>query len=372
VSTDVSKEVIIIGAGVVGCATAYFLALEGIGVTVVDPNGIAAAASGRNNGLIEHPYDAETAGLYEETVELLSDVLGAGFPSEPAGTLLLTHDERTARELRQHYAQFPSLRPQALNADQAREAEPLLAEGLCGCMLHTGYPIMPVEATTAFADLARAAGADFVLGEPLALVREGEQVRGVSWSGTQHLTDAVLVCAGAGTAQVVDGLVDPSIITPLWGVIVSIELPRRPRHPLIEGALAIAQGGGEIKLQAPFTLLDSPSWLAVGSTMLEGAEPDRERWAPTLLERGREFVPSLAQAEVKDVLACARPRSFDNRPILGLVPGQEHLWIAAGHGGRGMSIGPASARLVADAIVAGDGASLPSPLSASRLRDQRF
>jgi glycine/D-amino acid oxidase-like deaminating enzyme len=367
VSTDVSERVIVVGAGIVGCATAYFLALQGVGVTVVDPNGIAAAASGRNNGLIEHPYDAETAGLYEETVALLADVLGAGFPSEPAGTLLLARDERTARELEQHYARFPSLRPEALDPDQTRNAEPLLTAGLCGCMLQTGYPIMPVEATTAFADLARAAGAEFVLGEPLELVREGQQVRGVSWGGNRHLTDTVLICAGAGTTQVLDGLVDPAIITPLWGVIVSIELPQRPRHPLIEGALAVAQGGGELKLEAPFTLLDSPSWLAVGSTMLEGEEPDHELWAPRLLKRACEFVPSIAQAQVKAVLACARPRSFDNRPILGRVPGQEHLWIATGHGGRGMSTGAASARLLAEAITAGDDSSLPPQLSASRL-----
>ena len=52
----------IVGAGIVGCTTAYFLAREGVEVTVFDPVGIAAGASGRNNGLIEHPYDAASVG----------------------------------------------------------------------------------------------------------------------------------------------------------------------------------------------------------------------------------------------------------------------------------------------------------------------
>jgi glycine/D-amino acid oxidase-like deaminating enzyme len=161
--------------------------------------------------------------------------------------------------------------------------------------------------------------------------------------------------------------VRPDIVKPLWGVIVSVELPERPRHPLIEGSLAVAHGGGEVAVGAPFTLLDSPSWLAVGSTMLEGEDPDPGFWAPRLLERGREFVPSIAQAQVKGVMACARPRSFDNRPILGRVPGQDRLWIATGHGGRGMSIGPASGRLMAETIVSGQDAGIPADLSADRI-----
>ncbi len=365
----VSTDMIIVGAGIVGCATAYFLASDGHSVKVIDPNGIAAAASGRNNGLIEHPYDAATVGLFDESVELLAQVLGDGFPSEPVGTLLLTHDEGAARDLELQYAEFPSLEPQALDPDRMREAEPLLAPGLWGCMLATGHPIMPVEATTVFADLAREAGAEFVLGEPVSLIRESEQVCGVMSGADQNRADAVLICAGAATPAVLDGLVRPDIIQPFWGVIVAVELPRRPRHPLIEGSLAAAHGGAGVAVDAPFTLLDSPGWLAVGSTMLEGDEPDNDLWAARLLKRGPEFVPSIAQATVRGVMACARPRSFDNRPIIGRVPGQERLWIAAGHGGRGMSTGPASARLVAEAIVAGGDSAIPSELSAARLAE---
>ncbi len=70
------------------------------------------------------------------------------------------------------------------------------------------------------------------------------------------------------------------------------------------------------------------------------------------------------------MLVCARPRSFDNRPILGRIPGQDRLWIAAGHGGRGMSTGAASARLIADAIRDGTDAAIPAALNASRLARQ--
>lgn len=349
------NDVAIIGAGIIGCSTAYFLARAGVSVTVFDPSGIAAGASGRNNGLIEHPYDAVTTPLFEDTVELLRDFLGDAMPVEPADSLLLADDEDAARELVEHYAQFSGLEPALLDPAAARLEEPLLAEGLWGCVLHTGYPISPFEATTAVADRARAAGAQFVLGQPVEL----EQLR--ASAGT------VMVAAGAATGDVLAGLVPADAVKPLWGVIALVELPQRPRHPIIEGTVTRGLTTGKIENESPFTLLDSPSWLAVGSTMLDGSEPSGEQWAPVLLERGIRFVPSLESTRVHSTLVCARPKSFDNRPILGRVPGQERLWVASGHGGRGMSLGAGSGRLMAEAIIAGSDGAIPPELSAARL-----
>jgi glycine oxidase len=351
------NDVAIIGAGIVGCSAAYLLARAGRAVTVHDPAGIAAGASGRNNGLIEHPYDAVSAPLFHESVELLREWLGDAMPTAPVGALLIAEEHDSAAELVAHYSQFPELDPRLLEPDAVRHEEPLLADGLWGCLLRTGFPVSPLEATTAVAERARAAGVEFVLGEPVAL----EQLRE---SGSE-----VVVAAGAWSAEVLGHLVRADAVKPLWGVIVLVDLPERPRHPIIEGTVTRGLTTGRIENTSPFTLLDSPSWLAVGSTLLEGPEPRGGDWAPRLLERGTRFVPSVAEARVQGTLVCARPKSFDNRPILGRVPGAERLWIATGHGGRGMSLGPASGRVVAEAIIAGDDGAIPPELSARRLSD---
>jgi glycine oxidase len=49
--------------------------------------------------------------------------------------------------------------------------------------------------------------------------------------------------------------------------------------------------------------------------------------------------------------ACARPQSFDGRPLVGPVPGASGLFLAAGHGPWGISCGPATARAVVDAML---------------------
>jgi D-hydroxyproline dehydrogenase subunit beta len=361
------KHVVIIGAGIVGCATAYFLAREGVEVTVLDAVGVAAGASGRNNGLIEHPYDAATVALFEESVGLLHELLGDAMPAEPVGPLLVAESEADAHALLASHKQFPELEPQLLEPAAARAAEPLLADDIWGCLLRTAYPVRPFEATSAFADLAREAGAGFVVGSDLMESRYN--TGGITASRVLASPDRpiVVVAAGARTPSVLEGYVRPDVVTPLWGVIVSVEMPQRPRHQLIEGVLTIAHGDGVVTDDAPFTLLGSPSYLAVGSTMLQGEEPDGSAWSQRLLSRGTRFVPAIEEARVLGTLVCARPRAFDNRPIMGRVPGQDRLWMATGHGGRGMSLGPASGRLMAEAIIADSDTAIPAVFSAARL-----
>ena len=63
--------------------------------------------------------------------------------------------------------------------------------------------------------------------------------------------------------------------------------------------------------------------------------------------------------------ACARPLSADGLPLLGRAPGRDDVFVAAGHGPWGVSLGPASARLVAD-LVLGRAACLPAAFDPSR------
>ena len=72
-----------------------------------------------------------------------------------------------------------------------------------------------------------------------------------------------------------------------------------------------------------------------------------------------------ADAPIHDVRTCARPQSIDGRPLIGAVPGRRGLYVCAGHGPRGISTGPASARLTADAIL-GREPVIPPELDAGR------
>ncbi len=122
------------------------------------------------------------------------------------------------------------------------------------------------------------------------------------------------------------GFVPPKAVAPQWGVIVLVDLPQRPRHPIVEGTVTRGLVTGNVENEGPFTLLDSPSWLAVGSAFLEN-EPEASAWTQRLLDQGIRFVPSVAGARVHDTLVCARG---PNRLMRGRSSGGFRARIGSG------------------------------------------
>jgi glycine/D-amino acid oxidase-like deaminating enzyme len=342
-----ADDVAVVGGGIVGCALAAFLAEGGADVTVYERSGIAAGASGRNSGIVQHPMDELLAPLFHETVGHYRDLAEFGFalPEEPAGLLVLSADEDLIdAELALIGDDFPELGVERLAAGEPHRLEPVVAPDLAGARMATGYAVPPAEATHAFLRRAEAAGAKVVL-EP---------------AGADAAAGTVVLAAGPWTPA----LADPSgawrPIEPLWGVNVEIHLPAPPRHAVEEAGIdaVLAEGGGEDGL---FSLVTAQGVSSLGSTFLPD-EPDPVERAPRLKQRGSRFVPALAEVEIASVRACARPRAVDGRPLLGR---RGDVVIAAGHGAWGISLGPASARLVAD-LVLGREPAIPPELDPAR------
>ena len=67
----------------------------------------------------------------------------------------------------------------------------------------------------------------------------------------------------------------------------------------------------------------------------------------------RTVCPVLLQGEVAETWSGLRPGSETDNPLIGPVPGFEGLWVSAGHFRTGAKEAPATATLVADALVKG-------------------
>jgi glycine/D-amino acid oxidase-like deaminating enzyme len=112
-----------------------------------------------------------------------------------------------------------------------------------------------------------------------------------------------------------------------------------------------------------FSLVTAGPDTSVGSTFLAD-QPEPEARLEAIIDRAARFVPALHDARRMSVRACARPTSFDGRPLIGAVPSVDGLFVCAGHGPWGISTGPASAQLVVDAMLGRR--SVPEPLLAGR------
>ena len=353
------------GGGVIGCALAAFLAEDGASVRLYERDELAAGASGRNSGLLQHPMDEALAEVYTAS-EALYRELGHGFdpPAEPVGVLVVSEDPASLEPVRVDLAaRFPALRAEALDPATLHAAEPALAEGLSAFVLDTGLPVPPAAATRAFAARARAAGAQLLEGTAAAPVRANGRVTGVRTTAGELPAGAVVVAAGPWTSALVDPTGAWRPIAPLWGVNVEVQLAQPPRHAVEEGGIQDLQHADDA-LDLLFSLVTREGRSALGSTFL-AERPEPGEVAPALLQRGLRFVPGLAGTHVVSVRSCARPMSVDGRPLLGPLPGVEGLFVAAGHGPWGISLGPGSARLVAGAVLGRPGPIAPE-LAAAR------
>jgi D-hydroxyproline dehydrogenase subunit beta len=358
-------DVAVVGGGIAGCAAAALLAEAGADVRLYEREAIAAGASGRNSGILQHPMDAALAGLYARSLALYA-TLGHGFqfPAEPAGALVVSdRPEALAADRDAAAARFPELEPEWLEGAALAAAEPALGDGLCAYRLATGRPIPPAAATRAWAERARAAGAALLLGEEALVAHAGGRVEGVRRDGRLERAGAVVAAAGPWTPAALGAAPGWLPVKAVWGVVAQVRLASPPRHSVEEAGIAAltAPGGSPAPL---FSIVTAAGVSAVGSTFTP-ERPDAGVVAPLLLERGARYVPALGGAAIEAVRACARPLSADGRALLGPVPGVEGLHLLTGHGPWGVTLGPASAELVAAAVL-GRPDGIPPELAAER------
>ena len=354
-------DVAIIGGGIVGCAAAAFLAEAGARVDLYERDEVAAAASGRNSGSVQHPFDPVLRDLHVETLRHYRELDGFELPAEPGGVLMLARERAVLEPSAAQVArECPELAPALLGPEELHAVEPAVGPGLWGCRLETGYPVRPAAATRAFAKRAYAAGARFHEGETAWPWVIAARARGVLAAGVRRPAGAVLVAAGPWTPEVIDPTRAWRPIVPVWGVVADVEMDEPPTHVLEEAGVEAVGAGGPASI---FSLVPADGQVSVGSTFLPEA-PDPPAWAPTLRRAGERFVPGLRRAKVVGARACPRPQSFDGRPLVGEMPDQQGLWAAAGHGPWGISAGPATARIAADALLGKS--DVPAPLSVAR------
>ncbi len=389
-----SPEIAVIGGGIVGTATAAFLAEAGVRVRLYERTAIAAGASGRNSGVVQHPFDAVLADLYRRTLSAyvrLTEMTAGTFAlsPEPAGLLFIGHETAPARAAEQAWSStWPATQPEVLEGRALRAIEPAVGPDLVACRLAMGYPVAPASATEAFAEVARGLGVDVRIGESASVAVERGRAVGVWVDGVLEPAGGVVVAAGPWSPGAVDPTGSWRPIIPIWGVVAAVILARPPRHGLeaiditVEPDEDDARAGagadsGRAQLNdtpppprdelVEFSLAPGREASALGSTFLP-REPEPAAWVESLRRVGARYVPAVADAPIVGVRHCARPLSRDGRPLVGRAPWADGLWVIAGHGPWGISTGPGSAELlVAEILGSGsrDG-DLPAALRVDR------
>ena len=372
-------DVLIVGGGIVGAASAYHLARQGVPVILLEAETLAYGATGRNLGFIwVHTRKvgpeldlvmATRSGLDALVAELDMEV-----DLQTNGGLVFFHDERQAPVMREFVEQrnADGVPMSLLSGDDARELVPLLPPEVLGatyCALDA--QVEPTLWVQAFAEAARRHGAQVREGVRVRrLLREGNRVVGVETSEGEIEAGEVILAAGGWTPELAATIGLQLPIHPMrLQIVQTLPMPAETRH-LVYGATALKQYGvfqdlpsfddslfiNEVEWRYDMLLLESFCQKADGSYLL-GCSMDYPgfRWDADL--RGvslineilMDHVPRFREAGFAKAWAGILPFTVDNLPIIDRPPGIDGLIVAGGHV-FGNGSGPTTGQLVSSIV----------------------
>jgi glycine oxidase len=362
-----AARVVVVGGGLVGLSVARALARAGATVTVVERGVPGAEASWAAGGILSPQAECDVdgpmlrlcrRGLADMRVlerELAAEEGGghdAGIGWRAAGTLdvATTPAETATLAARVAWQQAAGLQAAWLDGAAVRSRAPVGGDVTGGAWFADEASVEPRRLFEQLRTNALRAGVQFLGGrrvrrvEAHAVELDGEREGAPGAGGaTERLEgDAVVVCAGAWTPQVVGAGVADDAVFPVRGVMVEVDGGDVGRS---FDAVVYGHGGYAVPR------LDGR--VLIGSTM-ERAGFDKTITAGALssvLRRAVTLLPGLAERPVKSHWAGLRPGTADGLPLLGRST--TGVWIASGHFRNGVLLAAASGALLRDAILRG-------------------
>ena len=357
--SDQVADVVIIGGGAAGCAAAYYLAENGVKATIIERDGVAQAASGYNAGGLNpleghgwpeplQPMALQSFRLHKELWDSLPAETGIDYHGRITHILKVALDEEELAELRETLEVFnnapePGFSAEWLEREDVLALEPrLTGEVMAGVRAVGNGALDGMEFTQALAAAAEKRGARIVTGSAVGL-RVGEAGVESVVTGDGEIPCGALLIAAGPWCRTAEQWLDIAIpVDPLKGQIIRV----RPNGPGLTYELI---GGGS----SMYDKTDGLIWC--GSTEEDvGFDLSlTEEARASIMQRAVRLMPSLADAEEVLHTACLRPVTPDWLPIIGQAPGWENVYICTGGQKKGILLGPAMGRGIAEIIVNG-------------------
>lgn len=362
-----TSDLIVIGAGIIGAATAYFATRAGLSVTVIERDLPAGGTSSRCEGniLVSDKELGPELELTRYSLGLWRGELaehGHLWEFERKGGIIVASQETSLASLDRFSASQREygVHSERLDPADLRSHEPHITDRALGAAY---YPddsqVQPVLAASHLLRLARECGAQLVVRAPVvALLRRGERVTGVRTPSGDFTAEHIVNAAGpwAGRVGELAGVSVP--VLPRRGfVLVSERLPPMVHHKVYAAEYVDNVGSSDAGLQASPVVEGTPA-----GTILIGSSRERVGFDSaistealrTIARNAIALFPFLERTRILRHYHGFRPYCPDHLPVIGPDPRAPGLWHAAGHEGAGIGLAAGTGKLLAQAMSGGD------------------
>lgn len=344
----------IVGGGIVGAACAASLASVGLKVVVIEASGIACGATAAGMGHIVVMDDSDAQFELTRYSQTLWNDLAPEMPPEvefeTCGTIWVASGEEEMAEVHRKSKYFAEqgIDSEVLDENDLRVAEPNLRDGLAGGLLLSGDSVLyQLVATRFLLKKAMEKGCEVLFGSPSVELSDD----GVKLADGQFVTAREIVnAAGAGVSALSPGL---KIVKRKGHLVITDRYPGFARHQLVELGYLKSAHGADSSSVAFNVQPRRTGQVLVGSSRQIGVENAGIDYSIVrrMTERAFEFMPSLRKTSAIRMWTGFRPSTPDNLPYIGRLPGHEHVYVAAGHEGLGITTSLGTAELITDAIL---------------------
>jgi glycine oxidase len=369
-------DVIILGAGVIGCSIAYFLSKEGVKTVIVEPDSIGAHASGYAPGILNPqvatpeyfktmlPLTTKSFELHKELVLPLLEETGIDYYFRQSALLTLAFSESEAQEIKNtvEVLQQQGLKINWLDCDAIHSIETRISPKVIGAAYsEDAGELDSYRFVLALAQAAEKYGAEIRNGRFTGLKRKGAKLTAVQLSSGDISCNHAVLAMGPWTGLPSSSLGFPIPIKPQKGQTLRV----RASGPPFTNILAWGSNYS--------TTTRQDGLIYHGATHEDAGfneEPSAEG-RDKLIDSLTTLVPSMEEAELILQTACLRPLSADGLPIIGEVPGWNGVYLATGHWTKGILLSPVTGLIITELILKGATSMPIEPLSITRFSCHR-
>tara|TARA_Y100001970_G_scaffold200313_1_gene243615 strand:- start:247 stop:1371 length:1125 start_codon:yes stop_codon:yes gene_type:complete len=351
-------EICIIGGGIVGLSTAYFLAKSGLKVAVLEKDSIGSHASGFAYGglsplgeagdpeTVLPVFDLAQLGMkkHHEFSSELPDLSGVDYHHRFRPSMDLVFKDEELKEAQKNLKwrqQVDNYTVEWVDQKTAIEIVPHLNPEIIGAIYMEGVAdVEPYRLVLALTQSCEKLGVQVLNKEVTGIQIENHLAKSISTHQDKIYFDKLIVCMGPWSGNVSDWLGINVPIRPLKGQILRLK----------SESVELKSNVGYLHNYA-VTKPDGLIWAGTTEEDIGFQDSPTPYGQNSVLESLTHMIQGLGDAELVYHTACLRPLSKDGKVILGPVPQIDNVFLGTGAGRKGILLGPGMAKITADIVM---------------------